>query len=66
MVPKVFEPLKFDCSSILIETGVENAAADYELEENIAVVTFGRENRIVQHLTNDYDNVREKIGKFTR
>lgn len=44
--------------------GVESVAADYELEENLAIVTFGRENRILQHLTNDYDLVRDVLEKI--
>jgi uncharacterized membrane-anchored protein YhcB (DUF1043 family) len=46
-----------------IISDVEMWATDYQIEENIAIVHFGSEAKIVQQLTNDYSKVREALGK---
>ena len=50
------------CTCLLICSGVEDIAS--EVEENIAVVTFGGRSNIAQHLTNDFSLVRDSIGQF--
>ncbi|XP_071117347.1 uncharacterized protein [Haliotis cracherodii] len=44
--------------------GVEDAAADYEMEENIAIVSCGGPARIVHHLSNDYSSLRSVIDNL--
>ncbi|WAR00379.1 hypothetical protein MAR_024751 [Mya arenaria] len=41
--------------------GFENNSIEYDLEENVALVTFGKRNTIVQHLTNDFDRIRKTL-----
>ncbi|XP_062617094.1 uncharacterized protein LOC134278812 isoform X2 [Saccostrea cucullata] len=41
--------------------GIEDVAVENSLEENIAVVTFGNETRVVQNLTNDYSKIRDAV-----
>ncbi|XP_046572298.1 uncharacterized protein LOC124280413 [Haliotis rubra] len=41
--------------------GVEDAAAEYEMEENVAIVSCGGPARIVHHLSNDYSSLRAVI-----
>jgi hypothetical protein len=43
--------------------GFETNAIYHGLGENVAIVTFGNENRIRRHLTNDYGLIREGLGK---
>ncbi|KAL4227647.1 zinc ion binding [Mactra antiquata] len=45
--------------------GLEQNALDYDLEENVAVVVFGNENKILCHLTNDYGDIIDKIAQIT-
>lgn len=45
--------------------GIEDVAVENSLEENIAVVSFGNETRVVQNLTNDYSKIRDAVGKGT-
>lgn len=39
--------------------GVEECAVNHALEENIAIVTFGKNTSVAQHLTNDYSKIRD-------
>ncbi|XP_022333075.2 uncharacterized protein LOC111130362 isoform X1 [Crassostrea virginica] len=41
--------------------GIEDVAVENSLEENIAVVTFGNETRVIQNLTNDYSKIRDSV-----
>ncbi|KAK3611082.1 hypothetical protein CHS0354_030038 [Potamilus streckersoni] len=41
--------------------GLEKAAIDHGLEENLALVCFGKKNSILQHLTNDFGKVLDVI-----
>ncbi|XP_061173665.1 uncharacterized protein LOC133182836 [Saccostrea echinata] len=41
--------------------GIEDVAVENSLEENIAVVTFGNETRVIQNLTNDYSKIRDAV-----
>ncbi|XP_076103028.1 uncharacterized protein LOC143072110 [Mytilus galloprovincialis] len=43
---------------------IEEWATEYTIEENIAIVHFGSEARILQQLTNDYNKVREAVDKM--
>lgn len=43
-------------------SGFENNAIYNDLEENVAITTFGKENKILCHLTNDYGLLRDSIG----
>jgi len=45
-------------------SGFEQNAIEYFLEENIALVTFGQETKIVQHLTNDFNQIRDHLGEI--
>ncbi|XP_060572596.1 uncharacterized protein LOC132730641 isoform X2 [Ruditapes philippinarum] len=42
--------------------GFETNAVYNDLEENVALVTFGNENKIRHHLTNNYDLIRQGLG----
>ncbi|XP_061173964.1 uncharacterized protein LOC133183051 isoform X2 [Saccostrea echinata] len=42
---------------------VENSAADHNLEEMIAVLTFGGHCEVLQHFTNDYMPVKDALEK---
>ncbi|XP_033749308.1 uncharacterized protein LOC117333997 [Pecten maximus] len=39
--------------------GIEECAVNHALEENIAIVTFGKTTGVAQHLTNDYSKIRD-------
>ncbi|XP_046572273.1 uncharacterized protein LOC124280405 [Haliotis rubra] len=43
---------------------LDDIAAKHEIEENIAVVTFGGRSKIEHHLSNDYSSIRDKIDKL--
>ncbi|XP_053406215.1 uncharacterized protein LOC123566003 isoform X2 [Mercenaria mercenaria] len=45
--------------------GFETNAIYHDLEENVALVTFGNENKIRCHLTNDYGVIREGLENIT-
>lgn len=45
-------------------SALDDIAAKHEIEENLAVVTFGGQSKIEHHLSNDYTSVRERIGKI--
>lgn len=49
---------------LLFISDIEEWATEYTIEENIAIVHFGSEARILQQLTNDYNKVREAVGKI--
>lgn len=58
------EGKKFQQITEFIESfleGIEDVAVENSLEENIAVVTFGNETRVVQNLTNDYSKIRDAV-----
>ncbi|KAL5004731.1 hypothetical protein ScPMuIL_018187 [Solemya velum] len=44
--------------------GLETSAVDHSLEENVALVTFGKETKVLQHLTNDYGCVRDVVDEL--
>ncbi|XP_069138194.1 uncharacterized protein [Argopecten irradians] len=44
-----------------IITGIEEGAMDNGLEENMALIVFGKESKVVQHLTNDYTKLRDSL-----
>jgi hypothetical protein len=44
-------------------SGIDDAAS--EVEENIALVTFGGDALVAQHLTNDYGRIRDALGRFS-
>ncbi|KAL5004522.1 hypothetical protein ScPMuIL_017978 [Solemya velum] len=41
---------------------IENLAIEHDLEENVALITFGRENHIIQNLTNDFAKVTDALN----
>ncbi|XP_067666515.1 uncharacterized protein [Haliotis asinina] len=41
--------------------GLEEIAESHNIEENVALVTFGGRPRVLHHLTNDYGSLRDKI-----
>ncbi|XP_046572268.1 uncharacterized protein LOC124280402 isoform X2 [Haliotis rubra] len=41
--------------------GIEDIAEQYEMEENIALVTFGGRARVLHQLSNDYGSLRDAI-----
>ncbi|XP_052100801.1 uncharacterized protein LOC127734816 [Mytilus californianus] len=43
---------------------IEEWATEYTIEENVAIVHFGSEARILQQLTNDYNKVREAVERM--
>ncbi|KAL5004574.1 hypothetical protein ScPMuIL_018030 [Solemya velum] len=45
--------------------GIEDVALEQSLEENVAIVTFGHETRVVQHLTNNYVLLRKQLETIT-
>ena len=51
---------------MLFITDIEEWATEYTIEENIAIVHFGSEAKIMQQLTNDYNKVREAVGQYIR
>ncbi|XP_060071146.1 uncharacterized protein LOC132551061 isoform X2 [Ylistrum balloti] len=44
-----------------ILTGIEDNVMDNGLEENLALIVFGKETKVAQHLTNDYTKFREAL-----
>ncbi|XP_021342846.1 uncharacterized protein LOC110443143 isoform X2 [Mizuhopecten yessoensis] len=44
-----------------ILTGIEENVMDNGLEENLALIVFGRESKVVQHLTDDYAKFRDAL-----
>ena len=44
--------------------GVEETAKELGLKENVCVVEFGKNQKVVQPLTNDYRKVRRAIGQL--
>lgn len=39
---------------------------DYGLEENVSLITFGGDQaRVQQHLTNEFQCLRSKLGDYT-
>ncbi|OWF54033.1 uncharacterized protein LOC110445620 [Mizuhopecten yessoensis] len=59
MGEKSFEQMKSACHSIV--EFVETVAAEKNIEENLALVVFGRNPMILQHLTMDYRKLYDKI-----
>ncbi|XP_006811375.1 uncharacterized protein LOC102801576 [Saccoglossus kowalevskii] len=45
--------------------GVEETAKECDIKENVAVVEFGKNERIVQELTNDYNKVKRAANGLT-
>ncbi|XP_071117081.1 uncharacterized protein [Haliotis cracherodii] len=45
--------------------GIEDIAEQYEMEENIALVTFGGRARVLHQLSNDYGSLRDAIDDLT-
>ncbi|XP_067667524.1 uncharacterized protein [Haliotis asinina] len=43
---------------------LDDIAVKHNIEENIAVVTFGGRSKIEHHLSNDYTSIRDKIDKL--
>ncbi|XP_060572591.1 uncharacterized protein LOC132730638 [Ruditapes philippinarum] len=52
-----------DCIEKILD-GFETNAIYHGLGENVAIVTFGNENRIRHHLTNDYGLIREGLDNI--
>lgn len=44
--------------------GIEDVAEKYDIEENVALVTFGGKAKVLHHLTNDYTSLRDALGRF--
>ena len=53
------------CSTLItfLPIGLDESATGYSLEENVALVTYGNENQVLQHLTKDYSLVQNKLSK---
>ncbi|XP_071117450.1 uncharacterized protein [Haliotis cracherodii] len=45
--------------------GLEETAEKHDIEENVALVTFGGRPRVLHHLTNDYGSLRDAIENIT-
>ncbi|XP_067666492.1 uncharacterized protein [Haliotis asinina] len=45
--------------------GIEDIAEQHEMEENIALVTFGGRARVLHQLSNDYGSLRDAIDDLT-
>jgi hypothetical protein len=45
-------------------SGIEENVDSFNLEENLAVVQIGDRAWVRQHLTNDYNRVRDAIGNI--
>ncbi|XP_046572293.1 uncharacterized protein LOC124280411 isoform X2 [Haliotis rubra] len=45
-------------------SGVEDIAEELGVEENIAIVTLGSKAKVVHHLTNDYESLRDAIEEM--
>ncbi|XP_046568677.1 uncharacterized protein LOC124277072 isoform X1 [Haliotis rubra] len=45
--------------------GIEDIAERHDLEENIALVTFGGRAKVVHHLSNDYGSLRDALENIT-
>ncbi|XP_067667526.1 uncharacterized protein [Haliotis asinina] len=45
--------------------GIEDIAERHDIEENIALVTFGGRANVVHHLTNDYGSLRDAVENIT-
>ena len=52
-------------TALCVLTELETISMDCGLEENLALITCGRDTRVVQHLTNDYQLFRQSLGKPT-
>ena len=38
---------------------------DHGLEENVALITFNSDAQVLQHLTNDYQKIRQALREYT-
>ncbi|XP_046350605.2 uncharacterized protein LOC124131390 isoform X2 [Haliotis rufescens] len=45
--------------------GIEDIAEQHDVEENIALVTFGGRAKVIHHLSNDYGSLRDALDKIT-
>ncbi|XP_061167246.1 uncharacterized protein LOC133176091 [Saccostrea echinata] len=43
---------------------LESISMDYGLEENLCIITCGSDTRVAQHLTNDYQLVRQSLAQI--
>ncbi|XP_052279888.1 uncharacterized protein LOC127877742 isoform X1 [Dreissena polymorpha] len=60
------EPLQEAKDAILrLLDGIEKNSIEHELEENVSLVTFGKKNAVLQHLTNNYDLIRNQLDNLT-
>ena len=41
----------------LFEIDIAGVAASLGIEENIGIATFGEQTRVIQHMTNEYDQL---------
>lgn len=47
----------------LLKPGLEENSMEYGLEENVSLITFGGDRaRVEQHLTNEFQCLRSKLG----
>ena len=47
---------------ILFEIDIVGVAASLGIEENIGIATFGEQTRVIQHMTNEYDQIIKSLG----
>ncbi|XP_067666488.1 uncharacterized protein [Haliotis asinina] len=47
-------------------TGIEEVAEKYDIEENVALVTFGGKAKVIHHLSNDYASLQDALEKVER
>lgn len=47
---------------ILFEIDIAGVAASVGIEENIGIATFGEQTRVIQHMTNEYDQIIKSLG----
>jgi len=43
-------------------SGLEDNSMDNGIEENVALIVFGQETRVLQHYTNEYTKIRDAMG----
>ena len=46
----------------LFEIDIAGIAASLGIEENIGIATFGDQTRVIQHMTNEYDQIIKSLG----
>ncbi|XP_071117092.1 uncharacterized protein [Haliotis cracherodii] len=61
---QAFEQMKYMVLDFI--DGIEDVAEKYDIEENVALVTFGGKAKVLHHLTNDYTSLRDALDNVSR